>query len=97
MKSLVLFSCFFALLVSLDFCKLEASYGRWGAYNQGAWGGNGGWWGDSRGDWYGEEGPNEGINAPNFHFQDNYYPGYSQDSYYNNEYPYSGQYQGFPY
>lgn len=46
------------LLSCATFC-LEASNGRWAAYQntQPAWGGNGGWWGNNKGyDWYGDKG-----------------------------------------
>lgn len=46
----------FCLLTCATFC-LEASNGRWAAYQntKPAWGGNGGWWGNNNGyDWYGD-------------------------------------------
>jgi len=73
LKSLILCSCLFAgFFVAADFNKVEAAYGRWGAYNteRGAWGGNGGSWGNGHSDWYGEYGT-----------PDNYYGGYYSTPY----------------
>lgn len=99
LKSLMFVSCFFALsFIFTDYNQLEATHGRWGAYNdeRGAWGGNGGWWGDSRSDWYGDYGTREEHHHYG-NYSNAYQPGYGYDRndyYYNNNYPYYGQYYG---
>lgn len=98
LKSLILCSCLFAgFFVAADFNKVEAAYGRWGAYNneRGAWGGNGGWWGDGRSDWYGEHGTPDNYYG-GYYSAPYYSDGYSNNYYYDNSYPYGQSYYGGP-
>lgn len=103
LKSLMACSCLFAgFFIAADFNKVEAAYGRWGAYDteRGAWGGNGGWWGDGRSDWYGDGTAYDyhggGYNGG--YYSDPYYysNGYNNNYYYDNSYPYGQNYYGGP-
>ncbi|MFI0434813.1 MAG: hypothetical protein ACH350_03660 [Parachlamydiaceae bacterium] len=90
-KSLILGSCLFASLFSVGYNQLEASSGRWGAYDNGraAWGGNGGWWGGGRTDFYGD----------NNYYSNGYYGnGYDDNAgyIYDNNHPYGQHYYAEP-